>query len=66
MREVSKKDFYGPIYEKGLNVHPHIQSGQFPYTTIWKYLGTLQGKKYGMVVDRDISGEIVSAYFLND
>lgn len=47
MREVTKEQFYEPIYDKRLNVHPHIQPGPFPYKTIWKYQGTLEGKIYG-------------------
>ena len=47
MREVSKAEFYGPIYEKRLNVHPYLQPGPYPYISIWKYMGSLAGKVYG-------------------
>lgn len=43
MIEVSKTEFYNSIGQ--LNVHPHIVSEKYPYTTEWRTpSGEVQGK----------------------
>lgn len=64
MREVSKEEFYAPIYGRRLNVSPYIQPTPFPYTSIWKYQGALHGRVYGKTVDRVERGLVATSYFL--
>lgn len=63
MRRAGKEEFYEPIYRDRLNVHPTIITG-FPYTSDWKYQGTLTGKTYGRTVDILIGGMIQTEYYL--
>lgn len=50
MRSVSKDEFYGPIYAKGLNVHPSIVNGKWPYTSVFRFLNNPHAVPYGKVV----------------
>ena len=63
VRPVSKERFYAAIGR--LNVHPQIQPGPYPYTSLWKTLDgsrTIVGKSVGV---RD-GGTVKQEYFLGD
>lgn len=63
MREVSEKEFYRPIFDKGLDVHPTIVSG-FPYTSEWRFPRQIGTPLYGKTVDRVEGGRIRTSYFI--
>ena len=63
MRPVTKEQFYAAIGH--LNVHPQIQPGGYPYTSIWKMLDgsrVVVGKSVGV---RD-GGMVRQEYYLGD
>lgn len=62
MRPVTKEQFYAAIGH--LNVHPQIQPGPYPYTSLWKHLNGsgVVGKSVGV---RD-GGMVRQEYFLKD
>lgn len=51
MKEVTRDEFFGHIYEKDLDVHPHpqIKNGKLTGVSLWKMrrLGQIIGKSYG-------------------
>ena len=63
MRQVAKGEFYGPIYADRLNVSPHIQSGPYPYTSIWKYVQQ-PWRTYGKTVDQIERGVVTKSYYV--
>lgn len=63
MHLVSKADFFKPIYDNGLDVHPSIVS-RFPYTSEWRFHRKLSAPLYGKTVDRLERGMIVTDYFV--
>lgn len=62
MRPVTKDEFYAAI--GNLNVHPQIQPGPYPYTSLWKRLDNRNviGKSVGV---RD-GGMVRQEYYLED
>ncbi len=51
-QEVTKEEFYSRIYEGKLNVHPQIQPGNYPYTSVFKSpAGRVFGKSVGYYVE---------------
>ena len=66
MRQVSKEEFYGPIYEGRLNLHPSIVNDKFPYTSVFKWLVAPWREPYGKIVDRVEGGSVVRDYFVAD
>jgi len=48
-KEISKDEFFKIMMP--LNVHPFIQQGPYPYTSIWKMIhgGKIMGKSIGQV-----------------
>jgi hypothetical protein len=64
MRQVTVTEFYkvmGPI-----DVHPSIQPGPYPYTSIWKLRQRPDSAALGKSVGRREGGLTVTDYFLND
>lgn len=64
MRQVSKEEFYGPIWKDRLNVHPSIVNDRYPYTSEWRYLNDPMRRIYGRVVGRMEGGLSVKDYYL--
>lgn len=64
MKPVSQEEFFAPI-KQGLDVHPSIQPGPWPYTSVWKYPRDPSRKPYGKSVCRGgaMGG---SDYFVNE
>ena len=50
-RKVSKEEFFDSVKE--LNVHPEIQQGKFPYTSLWKTPIGIVGKTVGVPPNGD-------------
>lgn len=50
MRKVTSEEFYRKIGP--LNVHPQIQGGSWPYTSLWKLMGYADN---GKVVGKTVS-----------
>lgn len=64
MRQVTKEEFYGPIYRDRLNVHPRIVTGRYPYTTDFIWLSNPHRVPYGRIVGRIECGTVVKDYYL--
>jgi hypothetical protein len=63
MRKVTMEEFYkvmGP-----LDVHPSIQPGPYPYTSLWKLRQRPDSTPLGKSVGRMEGGQAVTDYFLN-
>lgn len=52
MRPVTREEFFGPIYARKLDVHPSIQPGPWPYTSIWRFPRNPGSRPYGKSVGR--------------
>lgn len=65
MRQVSKEEFFKPIYDKGLDVHPTIVSSSFPYTSEFRFHRQPGTPVYGKIVDRRDGGRTISDYFVS-
>lgn len=65
MREVTKEEFFKPIYDGGLDVHPEITT-RFPYTSVWRFHRQIGRPVFGKTVDRLEGGLTKTAYFLAD
>lgn len=63
MRQVSKEEFFKPIYDKGLDVHPSIVT-KYPYTSIWNFHRKFGEPAYGKTVDRVERGLLHTDYFV--
>lgn len=66
MREVSKADFYKPIFEQRLDVQPRITSDRFPYTSLWEFHRSPGRPVYGKTVDRVEGGRVLTSYFVSE
>lgn len=64
MRQVSQDEFFKPIYDKGLDVHPSILPGRFPYTSEFRFHRQHNTPIYGKIVDRVEGGRTISDYFI--
>lgn len=62
VRAVTKEAFYAAI--GGLDVHPQIQPGPHPYTSIWKL--RYGGRVVGRSVGRKGDGLTVTDYYLSE
>jgi len=60
MKPVTKEEFYKQVGP--LDVHPSIQPGPYPYTSLWKLR---HGQTVGKSVGRIEGGLAVTDYFLN-
>lgn len=60
MRRVTKEEFFSAI--GFMNVHPQIQPGPYPYTSLWKRASDrfVVGKSMGVLV----GGTVKQNYFL--
>ncbi len=64
MKQVTKEEFFAPIYADGLDVHPSIVT-KFPYTSVWRFHRRLGEPLYGKTVDKFDGGKTTTDYFLN-
>lgn len=64
-RRVTKDQFFAPIYDLGLDVHPDIIS-RFPYTSEWRHQKRIGRPLYGRTVQRLEGALIVTDYFKED
>ena len=62
MRAVTKEEFYAAVGR--LNVHPQIQPGPYPYTSLWKTIS--ERRVVGKSVGRYVGGLTTQDYFLAD
>ena len=56
MRQVTREEFYGQINDRKLDVHPSIQPGSWPYTSVWKFTRNPGAYPYGKSVGRVLGG----------
>lgn len=64
MQQVTKEEFFKPIVDKALNVHPTIE-GNYPYTSVWRHYPFLAHSRiYGKTVDTEVQGKIETSYFI--
>lgn len=64
MKQVSKGEFFAPIYARNLDVHPYIVNERHPYTEEWRFPRRPGRPLYGKTVDRIEGGTIRTAYFI--
>lgn len=64
MKEVSKAEFFAPIYANNLDVHPTIVSDRYPYTSEWRFPRRPGRPLYGKTVDRVESNQTRTTYLL--
>lgn len=64
MRQVTREEFFAPIYAEGLDVHPTIIS-RFPYSSEWRFPRKLGEPLYGKTVETIEKAEIITAYFIS-
>lgn len=64
MRQVTKEEFYGPIFRDRLNVHPRIVTNKYPYTSDFIWLSAPHRAPYGRVVGRMEKGSEFKDYFI--
>jgi len=62
-RQVSKDEFYKPIFGKGLDVHPTIVTDKWPYTSEWTFHHITGRPVYGRTVGRADGG---TDYFVRE
>jgi hypothetical protein len=62
--EVSKEEFFKPIYDRGLDVHPCIKT-DWPYTSDWEFHKQLGRPVYGRTVLREEGGRMLTSYFID-
>jgi hypothetical protein len=62
MKQVTTEEFYKAIGP--LDVHPSIQPGPYPYTSLWKLRQRPDGAPLGKSVGRRVGGLVVTDYYL--
>jgi hypothetical protein len=66
MKEVSREEFFKPIYQHKLDVHPRITNDRHPYTSEWSFHNLTTRPVYGKTVDRVEGGVCKTSYFLSE
>jgi hypothetical protein len=64
MIEVTKEEFFKPIFSRKLDVHPSIKTG-WPYTSDWEFHNQIGRPVYGKTVLREEGGQILTSYFID-
>ena len=52
MKQVSKADFFGPIFANRLDVHPRITNDRWPYRTDWQFHRKPGAPLYGKAIGK--------------
>lgn len=66
LRQVSRDQFFGPIHDRGLDVHPEIVTSRYPYTADWRFHRRPGRPLYGRTVGRIEGAAEVTDYFVAD
>ena len=64
LRQVTREEFFAPIYAKGLDVHPSIVTAHYPYTSEWRFHRQFGTPLFGKTVGRIEGGLAVKDYYL--
>lgn len=64
MKQVSEAEFFERIMKDKLDVHPSIQPGPYPYTSVWEFPKQPGKPAYGKSVGRIQGGLLVMDYFV--
>lgn len=64
LRQVTREDFFAPIYAKNLDVHPTIVTDRYPYASEWRLHRQIGTPLVGKTVGRLEGGLAVQDYFL--
>jgi hypothetical protein len=60
MTKVTKDEFWAHIFGLTVDVHPRIQPGPYPYTSVFL---DRHNRVYGQIVGAVVNGQSVSTYF---